>query len=284
MNAQLKRKQAPGSLNSMPANPRDWSIWSIGQFATLAGVTIRTLRFYDRKGLLRPAKISEAGYRLYSTNELLRLQHILTLKAIGCSLRTIQMVLEQTDNASVQLPELLAQQRCAVEAEIKNLQAVAQAIAAAEEQLQRLGEISYSSIHTILKVITMQPSKESQEWTKQFFTGEQHQALAEAMPSYMKNEAEGAKVAADWANLIAEVNAALNTDPASPTAQALADRWMVLVGLFTQGDKGRLNSLNTMYASTDNPNNPAPEDFQDFTAGMKPAMDFVQKALAARKS
>ncbi len=278
-----------GQPTQAASEPRDWKIWSIGEFATLSGVTIRALRFYDRKGLLQPAKISEAGYRLYSTNELLRLQYILTLKTLGCSLETIGAVLGRTDDEHTQATypwaELLARQRAMVESEMNRLQTVARAIAAAEEHLQREGEISYNSIHTILKVITMQPSKESQDWTMQFFTDEQKQSLAERAPSYMDDQEQGAKVAADWGGLIAEVNVAMasGSDPASPEVQALADRWMGLVGLFTQGNKEMLGSLNTMYSNVENPENPAPQDFQAFYGGMKPAMAFIQKAMATRK-
>lgn len=267
------------------SNPRDWSIWSIGEFAAMSGVTIRALRFYDRKGLLHPAKVSEAGYRLYSTNELLRLQHIMTLKTLGCSLETIARVLEHNKSVRSSAVELLAQQRSMVEKELNRLQIIAQAIAAAEEFVRCEGEISWSSIHTILKVITMQPSKESQQWTEQFFSSEQKAMLAEHTPAYMLDREQGAKVAADWASLIAEVNTALEhkLKPESPEAGVLADRWMALVGLFTQGNPAMLQSLNTMYSNVENSVNPAPEDFQDFYGGMKPAMEFIQNVMRVKQ-
>jgi DNA-binding transcriptional MerR regulator len=267
------------------SNPRDWSIWSIGEFAAMSGVTIRALRFYDRKGLLHPAKVSESGYRLYSTNELLRLQHIMTLKTLGCSLETIARVLEHNKSVRSSAVELLAQQRSMVEKELNRLQIIAQAIAAAEEFVRREGEISWSSIHTILKVITMQPSKESQQWTEQFFSSEQKTTLAKHTPAYMLDKEKGAKVAADWASLIAEVNTALEhkLKPESPEAKVLADRWMALVDLFTQGNPAMLQSLNTMYSNVENSTNPAPEDFQDFYGGMKPAMEFIQSVMRIKQ-
>src|SRR5258708_8502206 len=63
--------------------------YRIGEFATLTGVSIRTLHHYDQLGLLRPAEHSEAGYRLYSERNLLRLQQILTLRYLGVALKQI---------------------------------------------------------------------------------------------------------------------------------------------------------------------------------------------------
>jgi DNA-binding transcriptional MerR regulator len=58
------------------------------EFAALAGVTVRTLRYYDRIGLLMPAR-SPAGYRLYTRGDLEVLREIVALKAIGFPLSTI---------------------------------------------------------------------------------------------------------------------------------------------------------------------------------------------------
>jgi DNA-binding transcriptional MerR regulator len=64
-----------------------------GQFAKMTSVTLRTLRFYDKVGLLSPTEYTEAGYRLYSEDDLLTLQHILALKFLGFSLDEIKACL-----------------------------------------------------------------------------------------------------------------------------------------------------------------------------------------------
>jgi DNA-binding transcriptional MerR regulator len=66
---------------------------TIREFALQAGVTVRTLHFYDQKGLLQPAQRGENGYRLYQQADLLRLQQIVTLKMLGLSLAEIGHVL-----------------------------------------------------------------------------------------------------------------------------------------------------------------------------------------------
>ena len=48
--------------------------YTTGEFARMAHVTIRTIRYYDKKGLLKPSFINESGYRMYSDEDFLKLQ------------------------------------------------------------------------------------------------------------------------------------------------------------------------------------------------------------------
>ena len=63
--------------------------YTTGEFARMAHVTIRTIRYYDKKGLLKPSFINESGYRMYSDEDFLKLQKILSLKYLGFSLNEI---------------------------------------------------------------------------------------------------------------------------------------------------------------------------------------------------
>ena len=47
--------------------------YTTGEFARMAHVTIRTIRYYDKKGLLKPSFINESGYRMYSDEDFLKL-------------------------------------------------------------------------------------------------------------------------------------------------------------------------------------------------------------------
>jgi DNA-binding transcriptional MerR regulator len=55
----------------------------------MAGLTVRTLRYYDQIGLFRPSGHSDSGYRLYTQTDITRLQQILSLKELGLSLEQI---------------------------------------------------------------------------------------------------------------------------------------------------------------------------------------------------
>lgn len=68
--------------------------YTIKALADLAGVTPRTLRWYDREGLLRPLRTTEAGYRIYGPQEVNRLQDILFYREMGLELAAIRRILD----------------------------------------------------------------------------------------------------------------------------------------------------------------------------------------------
>ena len=70
---------------------------TVKEVSRLSGVSVRTLHHYDRIGLLRPSGVSEAGYRLYDEDALLRLQHILLFKALEFPLREIKAMMDSPD-------------------------------------------------------------------------------------------------------------------------------------------------------------------------------------------
>lgn len=81
---------------------------TIGQLAKQAGVTIRTLRYYDKIGLLLPTDYTEGGHRLYSLDDLSRLQQIQSLIFIGFSLKDIADLLESQYIEAQQLSHSIA--------------------------------------------------------------------------------------------------------------------------------------------------------------------------------
>lgn len=68
--------------------------YTVKALAELAGVTPRTLRWYDQKGLLKPRRTTEAGYRLYGPREVDRLQDILFYKELGLELEAVREILD----------------------------------------------------------------------------------------------------------------------------------------------------------------------------------------------
>ena len=68
--------------------------YTVKELADLAGVTPRTLRWYDREGLLHPARLTPAGYRLYGPEEVDRLQQVLFYRELGLGLSAIRSLLD----------------------------------------------------------------------------------------------------------------------------------------------------------------------------------------------
>jgi DNA-binding transcriptional MerR regulator len=71
-------------------------MFSIGDFARIGGVSVRTLRYYEEAGLLIPAAVDPTtGYRSYSAHQLPRLHRIIALKDLGLSLRQLAPLLDE---------------------------------------------------------------------------------------------------------------------------------------------------------------------------------------------
>ncbi|MBR5509886.1 MAG: MerR family transcriptional regulator, partial [Lachnospiraceae bacterium] len=72
--------------------------YSSGEFARMADVSIRTIRFYDKQNILKPSYVTPSGARFYTDSDLARLQQILLLKYLGFSLDDIrEMTIGDTD-------------------------------------------------------------------------------------------------------------------------------------------------------------------------------------------
>ena len=72
-------------------------MYAIGAFSKKTGVTIRTLRYYDEKNLLKPSYVSESGRRYYKDRDIITLQKIMTLKFLGYSLEDIEAFINEND-------------------------------------------------------------------------------------------------------------------------------------------------------------------------------------------
>ena len=104
-------------------------LWRASEFAALTGVTVRTLHHYDRAGLLKPARRTAAGYRLYGAGDFARLQQILTLKFIGLPLEEIKGLL---GGRALDLSETLRLQREALTEKRRQLDMALRAVTEAE--------------------------------------------------------------------------------------------------------------------------------------------------------
>jgi DNA-binding transcriptional MerR regulator len=243
------------------------------EFAEMAGVTVRTLHHYDHLGLLKPTARSEAGYRLYGEGDLERLEQIIVLKFLGLPLKRIRELLVQHSH---ELPETLRHQREALEEKRRRLEMAIQAVAEAERLFVTPNGPAWQALKRIIEVIEMQNDN---DWMMRYYNDAARAKLEERKKLWSPELQE--RVSREWAELIAEVNASLDEDPAGPKAQALAERWQKLVEGFTGGDPDITAGLKALYSDRAN----WPGQFQQQMAPFesKDAGSFINKALAARK-
>lgn len=92
---------------------------TVNEVSKLTGVSVRSLHHYDAIDLLKPAKVTEAGYRLYGDDELKRLQNILLFRELQFPLKQIRIIL---DSPEFDQQEALAQQIRLLELQLKHTQ------------------------------------------------------------------------------------------------------------------------------------------------------------------
>lgn len=76
--------------------------YTVQKLVRLAGISTRTLRYYDEIGILKPARINSSGYRIYGQNEVDRLQQILFYRELGVSLDNIKKIISAPSFDSVE--------------------------------------------------------------------------------------------------------------------------------------------------------------------------------------
>lgn len=127
--------------------------YSTGQFAKLANVTERTIRYYDKIGLLKPSFVMENGYRRYTQSDLLKLQKILSLKHMGFSLEEIYPMVSKEQN----IKESFSMQIDLLDSQIKHLQVIRDSM---ESFVQNVDEknIDWNQIISLLQMFDLESS------------------------------------------------------------------------------------------------------------------------------
>lgn len=110
-------------------------LYSTGEFAKTAGVTLRTIRYYDKIGLLKPTKVLDNGYRRYCNNDLITLQKILSLKELGFSLEEIYPLIQDNDKNSFK--KSIELQTDLINQKIQKLTALKESLKATEKILTK---------------------------------------------------------------------------------------------------------------------------------------------------
>ena len=124
------------------------SNYTTGELAKLCGVTVRTVQYYDTRGVLTPAALSEGGRRLYSDGDLRRMRVICFLRELGLPIETVKQILAE-QNAGDVIDLLLQQQETALRDEIGTQSAKLEKLETLRRELKSAGDISVESIGDI---------------------------------------------------------------------------------------------------------------------------------------
>lgn len=183
----------------------------VSEVAKLTGVTVRTLHYYDEIGLLKPSKVTEAGYRLYSNADLEILQQILFFRELDFSLSDIrEIMLNPTYSRETALQnhrELLLQKR-------KHIDGL---ISLVDKTLKGDNDMSFKQFDTteIKNARKEYAAEAKQRWGKSdAYTEYEEKVSAYDDPQWKLLNGEGSYI-------LREFGENRHLDPASKEAQAL---------------------------------------------------------------
>ena len=135
--------------------------YSSGEFARMAHVTLRTVRYYDKQNILKPSLVTEAGARFYTDEDFAKLQQILLLKYLGFSLDDIREMTIAGADCHFMLSSLNMQLKL-VKDRIEQMQLVEQAIQNTVKAIQTEKTIDWSNMLDLIHLTGMEKSLKNQ--------------------------------------------------------------------------------------------------------------------------
>jgi MerR family transcriptional regulator, thiopeptide resistance regulator len=215
--------------------------YTVKQLANLAGVSSRTLHYYDEIGMLKPAAYGEKGYRYYGEEAVLKLQQILFFRELDFSLEEIKEILSQP--------------------EFDRLQALEAHKQALQHRMKRLDHL----VHTIDRTILYLKGKEEMK-QKDLFEGFSEEKQKEYAEEIRRKYGKDATNESDknWASYSEDKKAAIMAEsqmiyrdlaqamdskesPQSPAVQLIVERWHQHLKYFYEPSIERLKGLGQMY-------------------------------------
>ena len=135
--------------------------YTSGEFAKMAHITVRTIRYYDKQNILKPSYVNESGARFYTDEDFARLQQILLLKYLGFSLEDIRdMTIGDPDYHM--LRNSLNLQLKLVKDRIEQMQLVARAIEDTTDAIDNNQEINWSQMLNLIHLTSMENTLKAQ--------------------------------------------------------------------------------------------------------------------------
>lgn len=131
------------------------SQYTTGELAKLCGVTVRTVQYYDNRGILLPSTLSEGGRRLYSEEDLQKMKQICFLRELDLPLNSIAQLLSEPEPEKV-LSLLLSQQEAILQKEMDDRKERLEQL----QQLRRgLGKTKNFSVNSITDIAVQMKNK-----------------------------------------------------------------------------------------------------------------------------
>ena len=219
-------------------------MYTVKQLSELAGVSVRTLHYYDEIGLLRPSQVGANSYRYYDEAAVLRLQQILFYREIGLELMQIKDVL---DSPHFDLVTALKSHRAALQDKSERLQKL---LATVDQTLQHLMGETTMSKRQLFEAFSEEKQKDYEREARLQYGPDHVNASIKRWNGYTEaqREAIGHEGNTVYHDLVAAIEA--GKSPLDAGVQALLERWHNHIRHFYEPTLDILRGLGETYVSS----------------------------------
>jgi len=235
--------------------------WKVGELASLTGLTIRTLRYYDQIDLLSPSQYTESGHRLYTKTDLVLLQQILALKQMGFSLDDIKTVITNKEKGVA--INIIESQITRIKRDIQVQQNLLYELKSALKTIRSKKRMSIEELTKLFGAMKMYQEK--------YFTKEQLDMMKNYYDQYDEDTLK--EVEQEFRMILEKIQLEKEngTPPNSSKVKTLAEKWSEIVYSFTGYDQDLKKQTEKFHA--ENPDN-------NLQYGMDAELyKYIQKAL-----
>lgn len=239
-------------------------MYTVKQLSELAGVSIRTLHYYDEIGLLKPSAVGENSYRYYDENALLRLQQILFYREMDIGLLQIKDILDSSD---FDLVTALQTHRQMLAAKIARLQGLIQTVDSTIMHLT--GEVNID-FKTLFEGFSEEKQKQYEQEIREKYDPDRVRESIGRWNSYTPAQKEAIKL--EGKAIYTDLVAAMPEGAESERVQAILARWHQHIRHFYEPTPEILMRLGQLY-------NTHPDFIANFQAIHPDLPAFLQAAI-----
>jgi len=215
--------------------------YTVNKLSKLAGVSVRTLHYYDEIGLLKPDAIRSNGYREYGDQAVLKLQQILFYRELDLSLEEIKAMVSRPDFDPV---AALEAHRVSLQGRAARLERLIQTVDDTLLHMKGLKEMSPKQLFTAFS------DEEQEKYAKEAEQMYDPTIVKESNRKFKAlSTAEKQRIFDEGNQIYADMVAAMPKGAASPDVQAIVERWRKHMDYFWTPNLEQLNGLAEVYNS-----------------------------------
>ena len=238
--------------------------YTVKQLSDLAGVSIRTLHYYDEIGLLKPASYGENGYRYYSEADLLRLQQLLFFKELGLSLEEIEEIVDRPD---FDVLHTLETHRLALQLKVKRLDRLIQTV---DNTIMHLKGNLEMSKKQYFEGFNEEKQRQYSKEARQLYGEKAVQQSEDLWNNYTPEKK--AAIQAEQQQIYLDLVVVMDKGYDSPEVQRVLVRWHQHLRYFYEPTVERLEGLGHLY-------NQSPDFIANFQKFHPDLPAFLEKAI-----